>query len=418
MPSTPPPPPPPPHTLRVGDTLLERYTLLRPLGAGGYSTVFAARDARTQREVAIKILKIDGDHQDPSALGRLRQEAMLLRQISHPNILRIFDFFSLPQGAFVSMELLHGRNLAQVLHDDGPAHSELALPLVKQLLSALETAHSHKILHRDLKPENILICPSDQGDYAKLVDFGLAKNYGDNSLEPNEFGVTMVKTRAGGFLGTPRYAAPEQAVGDAVGPYTDLFSLGLVIAEWLTGHYRLKGETHVELLRGLVSHVPVDLMDCPDTWRPWLRRILDKDPTSRYQTATEALGELCAKVEPAIYGARNTGEFVFHEGSKSYVYGMETHLGDESSFLDHEDPLELDLDGYEPTHFTPYLAPDAVTPTVALGFMPQETILTSLVPKPPPKDPEHFSASTLLIVGALSCFSVLSLLIILYFLSP
>ena len=404
----------PPHTLQVGDTLLGRYTLMRPLGAGGYSTVFAAHDAKTQAHVAIKILKVEGDHQDPSALGRLRQEAMLLRQLSHPNILRIFDFFPLPHGAFLSMELLQGRNLAQLLYDDGPAHSERALPLIKQLLSALETAHTHKILHRDLKPENILICPSPQGNYAKLVDFGLAKNYAAQGLEPNEFGLTMVKTRAGGFLGTPRYAAPEQAVGDAVGPYTDLFSLGLVIAEWLTGAYRLKGDTHAELLRGLVSGEPVDLMDCPDAWRAWLRRILDKDPASRYQTATEALEELATKVEPAIFGARHTGDFVFHEATKSYVWGLDAEAPDAASFLDHDDPLELDLEGVEATQFTPHTQPTPpAEPTVTMGFVPQETILTSVISKPT-HDPDPPSASTLLIVGALSCFSVLSLLIILY----
>jgi|GEM_PF-4639092 serine/threonine protein kinase len=338
--------------MRPGDTLAKRYKLTRKLGAGGYSTVFAATDAQEQRDVAIKILKTDGAHNDPSALGRLRQEALLLRSIRHPNVLRIFDFERHGDIAFLVMEMLDGHSLARIIATEGPAPSERVLPVVKQLLSALNAAHQNKILHRDIKPENILLCApgpkSKQGlrEVAKLVDFGLAKSYApwDDETDKEELQITLVKTKAGGFLGTPRYTPPEQAVGDPVGPYTDLFSLGLVIAEWLTGELRLKGDTHAELMRNLVGPDPVYVGDCPQAWRGWLRRMLDKNPENRIQNASQAMNQLQEMVVAELNGNRRAGELAFDSEQESFVDAFIMHEDGPTSFLDEDGPLELDLD--------------------------------------------------------------------------
>ena len=336
--------------MRPGDTLAKRFKLTRKLGAGGYSTVFAAIDSENGREVAIKILKTDGAHNDPSALGRLKQEALLLRSIRHPNVLRIFDFERHGDLAFLVMEHLHGHSLARIIAQEGPAPSERVLPVVKQLLSALNAAHQNKILHRDIKPENILLCKPSEKDrvreVAKLVDFGLAKSYAPWDDEPDreELQITLVKTKAGGFLGTPRYTPPEQAVGDPVGPYTDLFSLGLVIAEWLTGELRLKGDTHAELMRNLVGPDPVYVGDCPQAWRGWLRRMLDKNPDNRIQNASQAMNQLQEMVVAELNGNRRAGELAFDSEQESFVDAFIHHEDGPTSFLDDDGPLELDLD--------------------------------------------------------------------------
>ncbi len=337
-----------------GDVLAQRYRLTRPLGAGGYSTVFAATDLTTQQEIAVKILKTGGGNNDPSALPRLRQEANLLQSIDHPNILKIYNFEQYQDLAYVTMENVPGISLAHIIYREGPAESERVLPIVKQLLSALHATHVQRILHRDIKPENILISPGPP-ETCKIVDFGLAKAYMEEDLEPNNLQVTLVKTKAGGFLGTPRYTPPEQALGDPIGPYTDLFSLGLVIAEWLTGEVRLKGDTHAELMRNLVGPTPVDVSDCPRAWQKWLSMILCKDPTQRFRDAQQALTSLIDEVEAELFGRR--AEDLAMDIPDGFFQSSNT-----GSFLDEDGPLELDLERVEQTR----PAPPAVHP----GFGP------------------------------------------------
>ena len=286
-----------PSELQPGDLLMERYQLSYRLGEGGYSQVFAADDLLEHREVAIKVLRHDIVQRDPSALARLRQESKLLERIEHPHIVKIFAFEQTDEASFLVMEKLLGRSIAYSLRHEGPASSERVVLVVRQILGALGAAHDQHILHRDIKPENIILCPSSdpaQPDCAKLVDFGLAKAFSvEDAQERGLFeDITLVHTRTQGFMGTPRYTPPEQALGDKLGPYTDLFALGLVIAEWLTGQVRLRGTRHAELMALLISGEPLDLADCPSAWRPWLARVLDKNPTKRYQSAQEALDAL------------------------------------------------------------------------------------------------------------------------------
>lgn len=376
------PQPKPAKQLQPGDVLAQRYQLTHALGAGGYSTVFAAIDLSTQREIAVKVLKTGGGNNDPSALPRLRQEASLLKSIHHPNILEIFDFERYQDLAYVTMENVPGISLAHIIHREGPAESERVLPIVKQLLSALHATHIQRVLHRDIKPENILISPGPP-ESCKIVDFGLAKSYVDEDLEHSNLKITLVKTKAGGFLGTPRYTPPEQALGDPIGPYTDLFSLGLVVAEWLTGEVRLQGETHAELMRNLVGPEPVEISDCPRAWHNWLTMILCKDPTQRFQDAQQALSSLIDEVEGELFG-RRAEEFAmdipdgFFQSSSA------------NSFLDEDGPLELDMERVEQTRQPPS-QPSFAPPTHA----PHHTPTTNFGPPgqgaPPHVAPPHFA---------------------------
>jgi eukaryotic-like serine/threonine-protein kinase len=290
-------PPSPEHDkpLKAGTVLNGRYHIERRLGQGGYGEVLAARDRETGLSVAIKILHSEAAQNDPRAAARMRQEAGILKGIEHPNIVRVLSIEDSPQGEFLVMERLHGETLKERLEKQGALSSSQALVLSRQLLGALALAHSRQVLHRDLKPDNILICyapMSHTGEIAKLVDFGIAKAQAPVDEQSDEEEVTLVKTRVGSFVGTARYSAPEQFVGDPVGPQADLFCLGLVIAEMLTNKPRITSDNFSEAMAQVVIPRPFDVSDCPEDWRSWLSRMLEKSPSYRFETAREAIEAL------------------------------------------------------------------------------------------------------------------------------
>lgn len=377
--------------LKPGDVLAQRYELIQQIGSGGYSTVFAATDRHSGNQLAIKILKTGGGNNDPSALARLRQEANLLQTIDHPHVLKIFAFERYQDLAYVTMEHIPGISLAHIIYRQGAAPSERVLPIVKQLLAALHAVHSQQILHRDIKPENILISPGPP-ESCKLVDFGLSKAYVETNLAADKLKVTLVKTKAGGFLGTPRYTPPEQALGDEVGPYTDLFSLGLVIAEWLTGEVRLKGDTHTELMRNLVGPHTIDVSDCPRAWQKWLAMILAKDPARRFRSAQQALTALVSEVEAEIFDKR-AEEFAM-DVPDGFFPSSESST---TSFLEEDGPLELDLErvqqheAQKPTPFAPP-AHDTFPAAAPLGAQPPVTPQSPFAPPPASLTPGHFAS--------------------------
>jgi serine/threonine-protein kinase len=295
--------------LQPGDVLCGRYRIVDQLGSGGYGQVLSADDLgdpssgdpspEDRRRVAIKILRADAGSRDPAALARMRQEAEILEAIDHPNIVEIYGVDESDQGEFMVMELLEGESLDRLLETEGPIDADRARPLVKQLLGALAAAHAKQVLHRDLKPENIILIDAPDepgGKRAKLLDFGVAKAGEILDDDPDE-GITLVKTRGGGFVGTPRYCAPEMAVGDPAGPSADMFSLGLVVSEWLTGKARIDAEKQNAVLAMLIQPEPLDVSDCPESWQPWLARMIAKDPDQRYPTANDALSAFEALVE-------------------------------------------------------------------------------------------------------------------------
>lgn len=278
--------------LRPGDVLCERYHLEKKLGSGAFGQVFAAKDLEQPRRVAIKILRASAQSRDPDALARLRQEADILDAIEHPNIVEIYAVEDSPQGCFMVMELLEGKSIDQLLVADGPAAPDRVAQTAHQLLSALIASHARGVLHRDLKPENIILVedPESDGEQAKLLDFGIAKAQ-EILDESDEDGVTLVHTRGGGFMGTPRYCAPEIVVGDPADATADIFSLGLVLAEWLTDKERINARKQNRALAILLQPEPLDVADCPPRWQPWLAKMIEKNPAHRYASAELALTE-------------------------------------------------------------------------------------------------------------------------------
>lgn len=261
-------------------TKLGHYEIASPLGAGGMGVVYRARDLRLDREVAIKCLTADS-LVDEMARKRFRNEAMTLAKVSHPNIAVVYDVGQENGIDYLVMEYVRGQSLAQKLRS-GPLSLVEALSLGEEVAAALEEAHERGIIHRDLKPANIIVTPKG---HAKVLDFGLAKLL--SAMDPEE---TQTVSDTKGILGTPVYMSPEQAQGRAVDSRTDLWSLGAVLYESLTGRPPFDGST-LAVLHAIVKEKPKPLRelreDAPEEAEQVVSRALQKDTTQRYQSAAQ-----------------------------------------------------------------------------------------------------------------------------------
>jgi tRNA A-37 threonylcarbamoyl transferase component Bud32 len=211
----------------------KKYRVDRVIGRGGMGAVYRARDVRLDRDVAIKVVRADL-LDDAEARARFRREAQIVAKLQHPGIVSVFDYGTFLDGAaFLVMELVRGEDLRLVLRRDGPMPSPRALPLLGAMCAAVHAAHRDGVLHRDLKPENILLVDSSTGDApVKVLDFGVAKLVTDRASDVTALGTL---TGAGVVIGTPAYMAPEQLRSQPVDARTDVFSLGVIAYEMLTG---------------------------------------------------------------------------------------------------------------------------------------------------------------------------------------
>jgi serine/threonine-protein kinase len=217
-----------------GTVLGGRYRIMRRIGSGGIGVVYSAEHVGLGTTVAIKVLRGPAAR-DASEMARLRREAQVQGGIQHPNVVQTLDLDQLPDGSlYVVMELLRGRPLSDRLSREGPLAPGYALPVFVQVCRALAAAHAKGVVHRDLKPGNIFLC--DDGT-AKVLDFGMSKFQSAESL-----------TQEGYTLGTPEYMAPEQCIGAAVEPRTDLYAFGVLMYEALTGQLPIQSQNRRELL--------------------------------------------------------------------------------------------------------------------------------------------------------------------------
>ena len=317
--------------LKQGVLLVDRFEITLRLASGGYGNIWQAKDVQENKLVAIKILRKEAGNNDPHALVRMRQEAEMLATITHPNIVEIFGYFSSPYGEFIAMELLRGFSLDQWIEAKGTATDDQAIRLVTQMLSVFNACHSHGVIHRDLKPDNIILVENEQGlRDGKLVDFGIAK--ASDILTNHDEGVTLVQTLQGGFMGTPRYAAPELVVGDPFGPNIDLYSFGLVVAEWLTGRQRMDAVSHGDVMSQVLKPTPINVMDCPPRWREWLGLMIARNPKLRFQSADQANSAF----QHMVIEFHRPAEFVeprFRQESSQEIQNFETELELDSGVL-------------------------------------------------------------------------------------
>lgn len=228
--------------------LAGRFRLTRMIASGGMGMVFLARQTSIDRDVAIKILNPDKAG-DPDARDRFRVEAAAVSRLKSPHTVTVFDFGEDEQGnMFLAMEFLEGRPLSTYLKENGPVDPRLVAEIADQVLDSLSEAHAAGILHRDLKPENIFVMDrSIREVFVKVLDFGVAKIIG---------GPTHAGTMAGKVFGTPSYMSPEQLMGKSLDARTDLYSLGVVMYELLTGKLPINGKTPIEIGVRKIKDVP------------------------------------------------------------------------------------------------------------------------------------------------------------------
>jgi eukaryotic-like serine/threonine-protein kinase len=273
-----------------GDELGHRYRIEHLLGQGGMGRVYKAYDKELERMIALKVLQPELVS-DPNAMQRFKQELLLASRISHKNILRIHDLGEADSVKFISMAFVEGEDLHHLLRTHGRLPVDRAGKIAEQLCEALDAAHSEGVVHRDLKPQNILMGKNDQ---VYVVDFGLAK-----SLEASAAGMT----RTGQYLGTPRYMAPEQVEAKPADNRTDLYALGLIIFEMLTGEDPFKGESTVQTMYRRVKEKPPNPKDLNPEIPEYLARIIlrcmERDPARRYQSARDILADLQAAHAPS-----------------------------------------------------------------------------------------------------------------------
>ena len=260
----------------IGREIGGRYRLTAPLGEGGMSTLWRAVDQQLDREVAVKILRPQYSA-DPGFAARFRQEARAVASLTHPNIVSVYDYGTDPDGTtqYIVMQLVEGRDLAAILHERGRISTDDSVEVAIAVASALEAAHRRGIVHRDVKPGNILI--TDDGD-VKVTDFGIARAVSEASM-----------TVTGTTLGSVHYFSPEQARGDEVTGRSDVYALGIVLYEMLTGHRPFEGDSAAGVaLKRLTENPPRPMVagqPLPPGLEAILRRALEREPDKRFPDA-------------------------------------------------------------------------------------------------------------------------------------
>jgi serine/threonine-protein kinase len=257
-------------------TVENRYKVLGVLGQGGMCTVYRAEDTKRSIQVALKVLPPERAA-DGEMAARFQREAAAGKRIGHPNVVSISDSGTLPDGSlYLVMELLDGSPLDELL-EKGPLPVDKALSITRQMLAGLSAAHQLGMTHRDVKPDNVILV----GDHVKLVDFGIASN------DRAAFKLTAL----GLAFGTPEYISPEMAMGLAVDPRADLYSVGIVLYEMLTGKRPFEGDQKT-LLLAHIDKKPPPPPGVPPKLSAFILRSLEKLPEKRHTSAEAMIAEL------------------------------------------------------------------------------------------------------------------------------
>lgn len=278
--------------------MLAHYQVLVEIGRGGMGRVYLAQDTRLGRRVALKLLSRHSTH-DPERVRRFQQEARAASALNHPNILTIHEIGEHKGVQYLATEYVEGRTLRSLI-ERGRFKLSVAAEIIIQVASALEVAHRANIVHRDIKPENLMLRPDG---YIKVLDFGVAKlleSAAANSDDVVEASREQFETKPGVVVGTASYMSPEQARGLRIDRRTDIFSLGIVLYELVTGQCPFKGSTQSDVLASLLAREPAPLAQQLPSVQPnvlqelqrILNRALEKDRERRYQSAKELAADL------------------------------------------------------------------------------------------------------------------------------
>lgn len=275
------PPPSLSRGINENTALGERYHIVQRLGEGGMGEVFLARDRELDRDVALKVIRFDlSSH--PAILERFKREIQLSSNITHKNVLRVYDLGEAGGVKFLTMQYVEGSDLSTLMRRDGRLPLPRVVDIFRQMCEGLQAAHDQGVIHRDLKPQNIMI---DQRGRVLITDFGLAKSV--------EYGTL---TEAGKVIGTPHYMSPEQVKGVPLDNRSDLYSLGIILYEMLTGSLPFTGSSAYEVMIQRTTRTPRPASDHNPKIPRYLLKVLDRclqpDPNLRYASAAEILRDL------------------------------------------------------------------------------------------------------------------------------
>jgi serine/threonine-protein kinase len=274
--------------LTTGSTFAGRYQIIEELGKGGMGKVYRVLDKRLKEEVALKLIKPE-IASDKETIERFSSELKLARRISHRNVGRMYELMEAEGTYFITMEYVPGQDLRRLIRQTGQLTTGKAISIARQVCEGLSEAHGLSVVHRDLKPGNILI---DRDGNAKIMDFGIARSISAKGI-----------TGAGVMLGTPEYMSPEQVDGKDVDQRSDIYSLGVILYQMVTGRVPFEGDTPLSVAvkqktetprnpRTINPQVPEDLSSA-------ILRCLEKDKERRYQTTAEVISDL-AKIEQGL----------------------------------------------------------------------------------------------------------------------
>ncbi len=287
----------------IGASIGGRYRIDEKIGAGGMGTVYRARRLLIGDDVAVKILHFE-IMSDPQAVERFRREAQAAARLKHPNAVMIYDFGVSEDGLlYLVMELVEGQSLRQIIRERGPLSPQTATEIVSQVCAVLEESHRQNIIHRDLKPDNIMVSTTAEGFRVKVLDFGIAK-LRDTSLTSANI------TKTGAMMGTPHYMSPEQCMGEELDGRSDVYSLGIVLYEMLTGVVPFNSPVSSAVVVQHVTQQPPPLRAINVSVSPKVEAVvmsaLEKQREARPQTATALTEQLAAAISSGFITQPNT----------------------------------------------------------------------------------------------------------------
>jgi serine/threonine protein kinase/tetratricopeptide (TPR) repeat protein len=278
--------------LAIGVLLAERYRIVKLLGEGGMGAVYRAEDIELDRPVALKVIRPEVAA-NPVILQRFKQELIMAREVTHPNVVRIFDLGTSDGIKFITMELVEGRDLKHMIVEGHRFSPDEIVDIIQQICRALQAAHEAGIVHRDLKPQNVML---DSQGQAKVMDFGVARSMETTGL-----------TQTGQMIGTPAYMSPEQAMGESVDARSDLFSLGIILYEMLVGEVPYHSDTAYGTILKRTQEPPVPPIkrkpEVPDLLNDVAVKCLQIERDLRYQSVQEILEDLGTGQAPQMPSA-------------------------------------------------------------------------------------------------------------------